>query len=411
MKRLLIIGHTFPEPATTAAGSRMMQLIELFSEASYSITFASTATPSEKAVVLSTLGIATENIKLNDDGFDVFLQGLKPSVVLFDRYITEEQFGWRVWEHCREALRILDTQDLHFLRKAREMAIKEEIPADEADLFTGLAKRELASILRCDLSLIISEVEMKLLQKVFSIPSAIIYYLPFLIETVSEDVKKALLPFEARTDFMTIGSMLHAPNADSVFFLKETLWPLIRERLPEARVHVYGAYATEQLKRLHDEKSGFLMEGWAEDAGIVMQKARVCLAPLRFGAGLKGKLIDAMVFGTPSVTSPIGGEGMYGELPYPGNVAKEVQELGDASVALYTQKELWQQAQQNGFRIIEMRFNKKTFSEAFKIQLQQLQKNIRRHREKHFIGQILQHHSLQSTRYLSKWIGEKNRKD
>jgi len=166
VKTLLIIGHTFPEPSTTAAGTRIMQLIKMFDEEGYEIIFASSAIASEKAADLNSVGIRVETIKLNNPGFDELLTRLDPDVVIFDRYITEEQFGWRVAEQCPGALRVLDTEDLHFLRKAREQAVKDGIPVAGANLFTNTAKRELASILRSDLSLIISEAERTLLTEV-----------------------------------------------------------------------------------------------------------------------------------------------------------------------------------------------------------------------------------------------------
>ena len=219
MKQLLIIGYTFPEPSTTAAGSRMMQLMELFTEENYQITFASTAAVSEKTADLQAQAISLENIKLNDVSFDEFIKKLKPEIVVFDRYITEEQFGWRVSEHCPNALKILDTEDLHFLRKAREEAVKNGKPITAANLFSETTKRELASILRCDLSLIISEYEMELLQNTFKISPEILYYLPFLVETVSEE--KSFPSFNKRHNFLAIGNLLHAPNVDSVLQLKE----------------------------------------------------------------------------------------------------------------------------------------------------------------------------------------------
>src|SRR5690606_4752526 len=140
---------------------------------------ASTAAISEKTFNLESENISVKSILLNDASFDEFIQELNPSIVIFDRYITEEQFGWRVTENCPNALKILDTEDLHLLRKAREEAVKNGKPAVAANLFLDIAKRELASILRCDLSLIISEFEMELLQNTFKIPSDLLYYLPF----------------------------------------------------------------------------------------------------------------------------------------------------------------------------------------------------------------------------------------
>lgn len=404
---VLIIGYTFPEPDTTAAGVRMMQLISLFFEAGYQITFASTASTSERSVSLQNLGIATENIELNSHSFDVFIKQLKPTMVVFDRYITEEQFGWRVADQCPEAIRILDTEDLHFLRKARETAVKQGVPVEEAFIYTDFAKRELASILRCDLSLIISEIEVKLLIDVFKIPAEVLFYIPFLIENPSEEALLKRPVFEVRKDFMTIGNLHHAPNVDAVVYLKKEIWPLLRKELPTAKMHVYGSYAPQQITEMHHEKDGFLIHGWAESKEAAFQKAKVCVAPLRFGAGLKGKLLDAMWFGTPSVTTSIGAEGMCGTLPFSGDICDTIPQFVAASVNVYTQKDSWLKAQRNGDALLANRFQKTAFSEAFMKTLHRLETDLISHRNSHFIGQILQHQSLRSTKYMSKWIETK----
>ena len=408
MKTLLIIGYTFPEPKTTAAGVRLMQLLDLFLDQAYNITFATTANFSEKSEDLSKLGVGIEAIELNNNSFDIFISDLNPAVVLFDRYVTEEQFGWRVIAQCPKALRILDTEDLHFLRKAREEAVKKNISVDKANLYTDITKRELASILRCDLSLIISEYELKLLENTFRVSSEILYYLPFLTKKASKTLEKTPF-FNERVDFVTIGNLLHSPNVNSVLRLKKEIWPLIRKELPQAQLYIYGAYAPQQILELHNEKEGFLVEGWVKDVSKVLKRARVCLAPIEFGAGLKGKLLDAMLCGTPSVTTSVGSEGMHGDFSFAGSVEDDSHEFARASVALYRDHKLWLKYRQYGFVIIENRFQKHLFSKAFKELLINLQKDITAHRERNFIGQVLQHHTLQSTRYLSKWIEEKNR--
>jgi glycosyltransferase involved in cell wall biosynthesis len=387
----------------------MMQLIDLFLEENYEITFASSAIASEKSADLNALGIVSENIELNNRSFDAFVKHLKPSVVIFDRYITEEQYGWRVAEQCPETLRILDTEDLHFLRKAREEAVKNNIPASDANLYTETAKRELASILRSDLSIVISEFELNLLKTRFSISAEILYYLPFLVKKTSKTFKKAPL-FAKRTDFITIGNLHHAPNIDAVLYLKKEIWPLIRHELPDANLNVYGAYVPPKILQLHNENDGFLVQGWVEDADMVLQRSRVCLAPLRFGAGLKGKLLHAMKTGTPSVTTPIGAEGMTGDLNFSGIIADDPVEFAKASVALYRNEDRWLEAQNNGFNIIDNRFQKDFFSEDLKNRINSVQKHIKQHRNGNYFGQILLHHSLQSTKYMSRWIEEKNSK-
>jgi hypothetical protein len=119
---LLIIGFVYPEPNSSAAGSRMLQLIQAFQDNDYRITLATTCKKSDNAFDLKSIGVTVVEIQLNHSSFDAFIKSLNPSIVLFDRFMTEEQFGWRVAEHCPDALRILDTEDLHCLRKARQKA-------------------------------------------------------------------------------------------------------------------------------------------------------------------------------------------------------------------------------------------------------------------------------------------------
>ena len=407
MHSLLIIGQTFPEPTTTAAGGRMLQLIEMFTSHGYGITFASSASSSEKSFNLDSIGVATQQIVINDSSFGDFVRQLNPTLVLFDRFITEEQFAWRVTQSCPKALKILDTEDLHFLRKARQQALKDATDVKDANLFSETAKREIASILRCDLSLIISEFEMKLLADTFAVSKEILYYLPFMVTKLPDSSN--FPEFEQRNNFMTIGNLLHGPNVDSVLYLKKEIWPLIKKQLPQAQLYIYGNYAPQHILELHNQKQGFYIMGWADSVAHVMQKARVCLAPLRFGAGLKGKLLDAMLYGTPGVTTSIGAEGMYGDLPTPGVIADTPESFAELSVAIYSDKIKWQQNAQRGVEIVKARYNGKAIAKDFMTRLDALKINLKLHRQSHFVGQILQHHSLQASKYLSKWIEEKNK--
>ena len=145
-KSLLILGFVWPEPKSSAAGSRMMQLIDLFAAANYNVTFASTAQNLEFSEDLTRIGISIQNIELNSSSFDEFIKELNPEIVLFDRFMVEEQFGWRVSECCPDALKILDTEDLHCLRQARQLAVKQNREFTFDDLFSDVAKREIASI-------------------------------------------------------------------------------------------------------------------------------------------------------------------------------------------------------------------------------------------------------------------------
>jgi len=399
-KRILIIGFVWPEPKSSAAGSRMMQLIAFFKENGGKITFASTASKSEFSEEL--IDVDRKQIALNCASFDVFVSDLQPDLVLFDRFMTEEQFGWRVAEHCPNTMRMLDSEDLHCLREARRLTVLKNKPFD---LNNDLAKREIASMYRCDVTLMISEFEMELLQTHFKVPSFLLFYLPIWVEN-----ETLYLPsFEERSDFMFIGNFLHAPNHDAVVYLKEVIWPLLFQKFPEAKMHIYGAYPTQKIISLHQPKLNFFVHGRAESSFEVISKARVLLAPIRFGAGIKGKLLEAMQFGTPSVTSSIGAEAMNGNFLWNGFVTDSPEDFADRAIELYQNKTTWLDARQNGFEILKNRFSKDVFEDSFREFLSDKFKNFEKYRNENFTGLLLMHHFLQSTKYMAKWIEEKNK--
>lgn len=405
MQSLLIIGYVWPEPTATAAGSRMLQIIEQFQRLDYEITFASPAQKPETACDLKQLNIRTEFIELNNPSFDIFVKNHKPTIVLFDRFLMEEQFGWRVAQQCPNAIRLLDSEDVHFLRKARQLAVKENRELPLGLIHSDEAIREIASIYRCDATLTISEFEMDYLKKVYNIPEDLLWYFPFLV-TVDVAIKPS---YQVRKDFVFIGNFMHAPNWDAVLHLKKTLWPMIKNKLPKVNLHVYGAYPSEKVFQLHKKQDGFLIKGRADDVSEIMQMARVSLAPMRFGAGLKGKIIDAMQNKTPFVTSKIGAEGMFGSIDYKESIALSDIDFVEKSIALYRDNNLWKESAYKGIEVLSSRFCKKDYQTVFDTKLQNLIKNLETYRGLNFIGTMLQHHSLKSTLYLSKWIEEKNK--
>lgn len=406
--KVLIIGLLWPEPNATAAGTRMMQLIRFFLEQDYRLTFACAAQKSDLSMDLSELSVVSKSIQLNHFGFEVFVKDLDPGIVIFDRFLAEEQYGWRVAEACPKAVRILDTEDLHFLRKARETALAKNSRDINPYLNNNTAIREIASIYRCDLSLVISKFEEELLLKHFSIHPALLLYLPFLVEHQNQEDMAALPHFDQRQHFMTLGNFKHQPNWDAVLTLKKHIWPLIRQKLPGVEVHVYGAYVSEPARKLHNEKEGFIIKGWIQDKKKAYTNSRVLLAPLRFGAGLKGKLIDAMQYGTPSISSSIGVEGIQGEMEWNGFVADEPEDFAQCAINLYETEQVWNKAQLNGIKLLNTNFDRSAYEAVLQHRISQIIQQLNEHRTQNFIGQMLAHHTLQSTKYLSKWIEEKN---
>ncbi|ADF52902.1 glycosyl transferase, group 1 [Zunongwangia profunda SM-A87] len=409
MKNLLVIGYVWPEPTSSAAGSRMLQLLHFFLAENYNITFATTATQSQHAFDLKTLGIETTKIELNNTSFDNFLKKIQPEIVLFDRFMIEEQYGWRVDVICPEAIKILDTEDLHFLRNARKKALRTKTDLNKLMLNSDVAKREIASIYRCDLSLIISKIEMDLLTSIFKIPAEVIEYLPYLLDT--EEIEKvAHSPsFQERQDFMFIGNFLHEPNWQTTLHLKQKIWPEIKQKLPEAKLHIYGAYASDKVYQLQNKKEGFVVHGRADTVDEVMQNHRILLAPIQFGAGLKGKMVDAMQNGLVSVTTPIGAEGISENHRWNGFICTSDDEIIDKAIQIYHDEEEWISRQKLGKAILKDKFSALNFTAAFQEKLIALKKNLTEHRSKNFIGTMLKFHNNRSTYFMSKFIEEKEK--
>lgn len=422
--KVLVIGYVWPEPHSSAASGHVMQILETFLQQGWDITFSSPAGPGEHKADLTELGIREVPIELNNSSFDAFVSELAPDIVLFDQFMMEEQFGWRVEKHCPDALRVLETSDLQSLRNARHQRLKERLKAsDDANDFnelfapalreefelmadTDLAKREIAALYRCDLNLMISEVEIELLIEQFGLPQQLLHWCPLMVEPLTT----ASPAFEDRAHFLSIGNFRHAPNWDAVLWMKTTIWPLIRAQLPEAQLHIYGAYTPPKATALHNAAQGFHVMNWAEDALQVMSAARVCLAPLRFGAGIKGKIVDAMICGTPSVTTPIGAEAMHASHPWPGAVTCTAQEFATCAVQLYKDEIQWRTAQSQGQALLMDRYQRAIHGPALIEKLLYCQQHLPQLRKNNFTGSMLRHHAHKSTQYMAQWIEAKNQK-
>ena len=430
MQKILYLGYVWPEPNSSAAGGRTMAFLRLFRQQGWQVVFASAAALSEHRFALASIGVQEQPIRLNCDSFDAMLLAYQPDMVVFDRFFTEEQFGWRVEKHCPHALRVLDTCDLHSLRDARWRMLKQAQKSgtplalaaslDQARLameMSGdeLALREVAAIFRCDLSLMISPFEMDLLVQHFAVPAELLC----LNRLILMPAQLSSTPdFAQRRHFVSIGNFRHAPNWDAVLMLKQQIWPRLRERLQACAVasrlehavqlHIYGAYPPPKAMALHNEKEGFLVRGWASDAQASLAQARVSLAPLRFGAGLKGKLSDAMVAGTPSVTTDIGAEGMAGGLPWPGQVANDWDAFVQAALDLYVQPAQFLQAQTRGYAILQAHYQEPQLAQDLLQHLLASRAQQAQRRARNFIGAMLRHHLLKSSQYMSQWIQLKN---
>lgn len=424
--KVLFLCLVWPEPKSSAAGVRLDHLIRLFHKEGYEIHLSSTAEKGPHSALYEDLkGTYRHALDPNSAETSHKLAQIKPNVVVFDRYPTEEQFSWQLMEVCPTAIRVLDTEDLHGLRRARQLSLEandqksgvnhlyvDDQLLSSSTVYNSVALREMISMHRSDLSLVVSDVELSYAQKHYAIPAKQLLHMPILSSRPvgNSEWIRSKEPMNA----FFIGNFRHVPNRDAVQFLRFHLWPSIHQSLNDKGLkgiecHIYGAYMDAVMKRLHDPSINFHMKGRADNVFSTMARYRVLLAPLRFGAGVKGKILDALWADLPIITTPIGNEGLNVHLDgaeFPGYVARTVAEFKKAAVQYLSGTTAVR---------VDPPFNKLSIKNRMDheygircmFQINDLLQS--KHRIFSPIQMMLQHNSQLAHRYLSKYIQLKNK--
>lgn len=409
MRSVLFIGTIWPEPVSSAAGTRTLDLIRDFQSGGYAIHFASASRDNEFRQALEAQGVRTTSVQPNDPAFDAWIAQLRPTVVIFDRFMIEEQFGWRVEEFSPESLRVLDTIDLHSLRYARETRFRKTgkwdfQPFEPEQLESDESLREIAAILRSDLSLMISSFETEVLTKKIGLSEELLLTLGF---SWDESMRGPKVAFAERRHFAMIGNFRHAPNADAVMWVKNEIWPAIRAQLPDAELHVYGAYPPKEAMAWDDPRSGFRMKGPCENAVETLARYRVNLAPLRFGAGLKGKILDGWSAGTPVVTTWVGAEGMRTARGFAGREVESAEDCVRSAVSIEQHEAEFSDLSEQGRAAARELFDREKNRARLLEEIERRVSRLQEFRGRNFLGRMLTHHQMKSLKYFSRWIEAK----
>lgn len=396
--KIAFLGRVWPEPSSSAAGVRTQLVLQVLKEAGGKILFSAPSQKTERGMELNGDCLAPL-LRPNDPAFDSWICDFNPDVVIFDTFIMEEQFGWRVREHCPNAVRMVDTQDLHFLRRTRERSV---LGNTQIDFHHSDTYRELGSILRSDFSWLLSDFEYALLRDEFQFPMHLTSVNRLLVSAIFCKTKT----FSKRRHFVFIGNFRHAPNQDALKELEKNIWPAIHFQLPNVECHVWGAYPSREWKK--SLPAGLKIMGTMENLED-LSHYRVNLAPLRFGAGIKGKILEGWRRELPVVTTPVGMEGIgNGRDPVLG-VAASTDELIQIAVNLYTQENLWQKAVEEGRKILETRFSFDCEAKSLVQDLENVVKNYETQRKKNWMGLLLNFHHNDRLKYFSKYLELKSK--
>ncbi|KAL4535246.1 hypothetical protein Ndes2526B_g06145 [Nannochloris sp. 'desiccata'] len=352
-------------------------------------------------------------------------------------------FSFRVKDILPDALRVLDMQDVHFLREGRQILAKqfdggtptrttptiEDILKHRPDATFPSLLRELASIYRSDLTLVCSPVELTMLREDYNIPSELLVLAPFFAPPSPHAATP--VPWSDRHHFLMIGNFRHPPNFDSVRWTCKEIWPLIRKKLGmSAELHLYGSYAPQAAAELNNPKGGIYYKGFAPSLDIMLQY-RLCLAPLRYGAGLKGKIVDSWWHGLPVCTTVIGSEGMTSadarhstsdssnNPNNPNSVNKQwggldggttAEEIANGAVLLYTESQLWKESQSRGFVLLAELYNAEHHFDAIHHAIENAKEELKSRRSRGYVGEMLWSQQMRATEYFSRWIELKERR-
>ncbi|HUR21912.1 MAG TPA: glycosyltransferase, partial [Vicinamibacterales bacterium] len=348
--RVLVMDHCTPEPDKDAGSITAFNLMRLLQQAGGGVTFV----PEDNFLFLpgytthlQRLGIqclyaphvtsVDDYLEAHGDTFDL--------VIIF-RFTAAKRRLEAVRRWCPRAKVVLHTSDLHFLRLQRLAALTND------DTLAARAERtrqeELAVIGAVDASIVHSPVEKDLLTD--GVPGAQVHVFGWAIEFVGTSA-----PFESRRDIMLLGGYQHPPNTDAALHFAQDILPLVRRRLPDAVLHLVGSNPPEQVRALASE--AVQIDGFVENLSACADRFRVAVAPIRYGAGIKGKVVTTMNLGLPNVLTSQASEGLGLRAGQDALVADSPQDFADAVVELYTDPALWRRLSENGMSIVKDRFS------------------------------------------------------
>jgi glycosyltransferase involved in cell wall biosynthesis len=335
-RRTLVIDGFTPTLDKDAASTDVYWFMRILLGFGYEVTFVpafSTAHAGRYTDDLRTLGIVCPVAPALTSARDfVTTQGGAFDLIAVYRITVAEGLIDAVRAFAPQAKLVFNTVDLHFLRDQRQAEVNGQLHA-----FVEAKRREakeLAVIRAADAAVLLSDFEYDYVGR--HAPDARRFFIP-----LAMPVSGRLVPYEGRAGVLFVGGFAHAPNVDAVHFLCGAIWPLVRRLLPDARLFVVGANPPATIAAYHAPSAGIEIMGYVEDLTDLYRSVRVAVAPLRYGAGLKGKVVASLAVGLPCVVTPVGGEGMPPGVAGAVAVADDPAEFARAVVDIHSSPERW----------------------------------------------------------------------
>lgn len=340
-RRVLVLDHCTPTPNRDAGSVTVFNLMLLLREMGFQVTFIPADnflympdyTPTLQRVGIEVLYApyctsVEEHLTKSGGRYNLaFL--FRPGVV--ERHLTA------IRKHSPKAKVIFHTVDLHYLRISREASLHGDTAKQKAA--DEMKQRELAAIRAADLSIVHSTVELELLRP--EMPNELIHVFPLIM-----DIRGTDKTFKDRRDVVFVGGYQHPPNIDAVQYFVSDIMPILRRCLPGVHFYAVGSKPPAEIQALAGED--VIVTGFVEDLASLLDQMRVSVAPLRYGAGIKGKIGSAMVVGLPTIATSLAAEGM--SLINEENiiVADGAEAFADAVARVYEDESLWNHLSKSG---------------------------------------------------------------
>lgn len=347
---VVILDHEVPTPDLDAGSLRMTEIIKAIRNRGHHVTFIPdvATTPDRYIEDLEQLGVVvvwpptgnTAERYLEEHGRAIDLVILSREGVATHHLDTVRRLAPR-------ARVVFDTVDLHYLRERRAASIAEDREQVWASRRRKL--RELSLVRRCDVTLVVSPFEQRILRR--QCPGSDIRVLPTIVDVPSDPPPGR----SGRDGILFIGGFRHAPNIDAVHYFVAQILPLILKRAPSTVFRVVGSHAPEEFEAFQDEHVEIL--GYVPDLAPVLDRALISVAPLRFGAGVKGKVNVSMAHGVPTVISPLAAEGMHLIHRHDTMIADSPEAFAAAVVELAESPDLWTTLARNGRSSVREHFS------------------------------------------------------
>lgn len=339
-KNILVIDHHLPMPDRDSGSLRMFQILKILQRLGHRVTFLpdNLADMPPYTSELQKRGIQVVHHPYVKRVRDYLIShGRMFDVVVLSRCDFARKHIADVRLHAPQSRIIFDTVDLHYLREQREAQLTQD-----PDVRRKAQERQLVEeylIKEADETWVVSPIEQQIIQENWPHKS---------IQLVSNivDVSGPVTPFSLRRDWLFIGGFQHRPNTDAVLFFVKEIYPFVRDRLPDTKFYIIGDKAPPEIVALASDR--IIVAGLQRNVRSFFDSVRLSVSPLRFGAGVKGKINQSMAFGVPVVATSIAVEGMDLIDREHVLVADEPQDFAHALIELYESEELWKRLSQNG---------------------------------------------------------------